>query len=326
MNTKTTFPIMTIIALFLFTGYSCNHEQRTTTKINSDGSCERTIFVKSDSDTSLSFPVPTDKTWDSRIEKDSSKEKVYIAKKRFDDVNQMNDDYRKAGKVSVDIKFQKKFRWFYTYFNYQEIYKSYFPFDRIPLKSFLTGEEYLHYEKGDTSKALKEKLDEFLLKNIAEEFYGQLVDTVENLRDPLLPVSAFQSRKTEFIDCCIAIFKNPKNDIEYLEKVLGLKLRGKLEHQIDGIKKLINKKVDFIMNAGGNYVNEVEMPGIILNTNASSVEGNKVSWKLSDEKFLYNDYTMTVESRVANPWVTYITGGLLIVFVVFLMLPRLRRE
>jgi hypothetical protein len=80
------------------------------------------------------------------------------------------------------------------------------------------------------------------------------------------------------------------------------------------------------MNAGGSYINEVEMPGIILNTNASSVEGNKVSWKLSDEKFLYNDYMMTVESRVANPWVTYITGGVLIALVALLMVPRLRRK
>lgn len=338
MNTKTTFPIIAIITIFLFTGYSCNHEQRTTTKINSDGSCERTIFVKSDSDTSSSFPVPTDKSWDSRIEKDSSKEKVYSANKRFDDVNQMNNEYRRASKVSVDIKFEKKFRWFYTYFNYQETYKSYFPFKNIALDSFLTKEEYAQYEKKDTSKALKERLDEFIIRNAWEEFYGQLIDSVKSLNDPSFPVSVFLAKKKEFINWLTddpegskgILHINNHKDYVKLEKILGLKLKRKLEQQIDsildGIEKSINAKFNFMLGVDGKYINEVVMPGIILNTNASTVEGNRVSWKLDENYFCFTDYTMTVESRIANPWATYATGGALIVIVALLMLPRMRRK
>ncbi len=326
MNTNSTFPITAIIAIFLFTGYSCNHEQRTTTKINSDGSCKRTIFVKSDSDTSSSFPVPTDKSWESRIEKDSSKEKVYIANKRFDDVNQMNNEYRRAGKVGVDIKFEKKFRWFYTYFNYQETYKSYFPFKNIALDSFLTNEEYAQYEKRDTSQALKERLDEFIMKNSFEEFYGQLIDSVKSLNDPSLPVSIFLSKKDEFINKRVDFFKDKKDNIEDQDKILGLKFRDKLERQIDGIKKSLTSKYEFMSEADGKYINEVVMPGIILNTNASTVEGNKVSWKLDENYFCFTDYTMTVESRIANPWATYTTGIALILIVALLMLPQIRKK
>jgi hypothetical protein len=240
-------------------------------------------------------------------------------------VNQINSDYKIPGKISVDVKFEKQFRWFYTYFTYQEVYRSYFPFKGIPLKSFLTNTEYTQFEKEDTSKALKNRFDKFLERNILEEFYGQLIDSVENLRDPLLPISTFQAKRTDFINRGEDIFKHSKGDIEYLEKILGLKLRGKLGRQIDGIMKSIDKKVDYMMGAGGSYINEVVMPGIILNTNAHAVEGNKVSWKFDEEKFLYVDHTMIVESRIANPWVTYATGGVLIVLVALLMLPRLRR-
>jgi hypothetical protein len=326
MNTKQTFPLIAAIAIFIFTGYSCNHEQRTTTKINSDGSCERTVFVKNGNDTSSSFPVPNDKSWHSRIEEDSLKEGVFIAGKMFDNVNQMNNEYRKKGNVGIDINFEKKFRWFYTYFFYEEIYRAYFPFKKISLESFLTKEEYTQFEKEDTNKALRNRLEEFEMRNIFEEFYGQLLDSVKSLHDPSLPVSVFLAKKDEFINRGIDSSKYDKDDIEYQEKILGLKLRGKLERQIDGIKKSLIPKLEFVRGVDGNYINEVIMPGIILNTNANIIDGSKVSWKLDGKKFCYHDYSMSVESRIANPWATYATGGVLLVIVGLLLLPRSKRK
>jgi hypothetical protein len=89
---------------------------------------------------------------------------------------------------------------------------------------------------------------------------------------------------------------------------------------------MIKSKIQFVMNAGGDYVNEVVMPGIILNTNANTVEGNKAVWHFNEDKFTYISYTMNVESRIANTWATYATGGVLIVLVALLILPRLRRK
>jgi hypothetical protein len=119
---------------------------------------------------------------------------------------------------------------------------------------------------------------------------------------------------------------NTKDIVKYLERILGLKLKGELERQIDGITKSIDAKVQFMINAGGDYVNEVVMPGIILNTNANTVEGNKVVWHFNEDKFTFINYTMNVESRIANLWATYTTGGVLIVLVALLILPRLRRK
>jgi hypothetical protein len=81
-----------------------------------------------------------------------------------------------------------------------------------------------------------------------------------------------------------------------------------------------------MINAGGDFSNEVVMPGIVLNTNANTVEGNKVVWHFNEDKFTFISYTMNVESRIANPWATYATGAAVIVLVVFLMVPRLRRK
>jgi hypothetical protein len=311
-----------IIVLVLLTASGCKKDKKTTTKINSDGSCVRTVVVNPVSDTSSSFPVPIDKSWETRLEGDT--EKVYIASKRFDDANQMNNEYKKTEKVGIDLKFEKKFRWFFTYFNYQETYKPCFQIQRIPIRTFLTKEEYVQYENGDTSKALKKRMDEFLTANIFEEFYRQLIDSVESLHDPSLPVSIFVAKKQD-IDFD-KMEHDTKDIVAYLERVLGLKLQDKLERQIDGVTKSIDAKVQFMINAGGDYINEVVMPGIVLNTNANTVEGNKVVWHFNEDKFTFISYTMNVESRIANLWATYATGGILIVLVGLLMLPRLKRK
>jgi hypothetical protein len=323
MNIFIKYRFVTFIALFLLIASGCKKEKKTTTIINSDGSCVRTIAVNPVSDTSSTFPVPTDKSWDIHLEGDT--DKSFIAVKKFDHVSKMNDEYRRAMKAGVDIAFEKKFRWFFTYFSYQETYNSLLQIQRIPIRNFLTKEEYTQYERGDTGKALKKRLDDFLTANIYEEFHSQLIDSVERLHDPSLPVSIFVAKKRD-IDFHEIEKGKTKDIVKYLEKILDLPLQGKIERPIENITKSIEADIQFIMDAGGDYVNEVQMPGIILNTNAITVEGNKAVWRFNEDRFAYTGYTMTVESRVANPWAAYATGGVLIIIAALLLLPWWKRK
>ncbi len=313
----------TMIILFLILASGCKKEKKTTTQIDSDGSCVRTIVVNPVSDTAASFPVPTDKSWDIHVEGDT--DKSFIAVKKFDNVNSMNNEYRRAKKVGVDIAFEKKFRWFFSYFSYQETYKPSLQIHRIPLQNFLTKEEYTQYERGDTGKTLKKRLDDFLTANLYEEFYSQLIDSVEQLHDPSIPASVFIAKKQD-----VGFHEFGKGEtkdiVKYLERTLGLKLQGKIERPIENITKSIEADIQFMMDAGGDYVNEVQMPGIILNTNANTVEGNKAVWRFNEDRFSYTGYTMTVESRIANPWAAYATGGVFILIVALLLLPRQKRK
>jgi hypothetical protein len=322
MNTLRICRSIIFILVILVAASGCKKDKKITTKINSDGSCVRTIAVTPVSDTSASFPIPTDQSWESKLEGDT--EKVYIASKRFANVNQINDEFRRSDKVSVEIKFEKRFRWFFTYFQYQETYKSCFPIRRIPIQSFLTKEEYARYLQGDTAKALKVRVDEYFMINIFEEFYSCLIDSVEKLHDPSLPVSVFIEKKNTFnID---SMEHNPSDLVQYLEKSLHLNFGGKLNRQIDRIMKSINDRIQFQFNAGGDYTNEVELPGIILSTNADAVEGNKVLWHFNEDKFSFLDFTMTAESRIVNIWTSYISGVVLLVIIIFLLLPRFKKK
>ena len=101
MERKIANLFIAIITFVMLTAFDCKNDYKTMTKINSDGSCMRTVVVNPVSDTSSSFPIPTDKSWETRLEGDT--EKVYVASKKFDDVNQMNNEYKRGEKVGVDI-------------------------------------------------------------------------------------------------------------------------------------------------------------------------------------------------------------------------------
>ena len=72
------------------------------------------------------------------------------------------------------------------------------------------------------------------------------------------------------------------------------------------------------------YDEVVEMSGLITKTNSKSITGNRVSWKVNADKFLFGDYEMFVESRVVNLW-AFIVSGLVILAAVVLLVVKGRK-
>ena len=68
------------------------------------------------------------------------------------------------------------------------------------------------------------------------------------------------------------------------------------------------------------------MPGIILNTNAKTVEGNKVIWEFDENRFCYEDFNMTVQSRVVNVWAFVVSGVIVLVVIILLLLPKFKKK
>jgi hypothetical protein len=326
-NVGVKISLLMLAAILNFSG--CNEEHKSTTKINSDGSCERTIRIKADSSYIHSgyFPIPIDKNWSvkwSKVEKDS--QKVCTMHKNFKDVNDINNDYGDKNKSGVFIKFEKKFRWFFTYHNYLETYKEYNAFNKTPLQSYLNKEEFSKYLSGDTTKVLKERLDKYLMSNILDYFVDELIISASSLKDPSLPPKLFSEKRNEIHAIVEAEKSNePKEIINALSKIIKSKSLPKLENDVRRILDNLTKKLE-ANDIRYSFINEVIMPGIILNTNASAIEGNKVLWNFSAERFHYADLIMTVESRTTNLWAVVITAIACTVIIVLLILPRFRKS
>ncbi len=316
------------IAILLLISAGCK-EYTTKTKINPDGSCERIVIVEGDTSNiaGLPFPIPTDKSWKiekKRSEKDSTKV-VYTAEKKFTDVNNLNIEYRNQSKIGVKINFEKKFRWFYTYYEYEETYMSYFPFKLTPLKEYLTKEEYQKFIGGDTTKALNERLQKYAGENYLEYFLSEFLRTCKEKGIKEVTEASIREKREvvfEYID-------HNDNNSKTLAAFLALTFKSeeikKLEVFLGYLVNEVEKKMEWAGSASGTYTNQVNMPGVILATNSKSVKGNTVEWKINAERFQFEDLVMKVESRTANVIVFVITGIVIVFAIILLLLPKFRK-
>ena len=120
-----------------------------TTRVNSDGSIDRTVVIAGDSSEVITQKViqPLDSSWSTNFRKDTGDERrwVLIAERSFKSVKDMKTyffaDPDTGRTFSLDVSLKRKFRWFYTYFDYRETMLSIQPFRRIPVTRFLTIDE-----------------------------------------------------------------------------------------------------------------------------------------------------------------------------------------
>lgn len=315
------------IALLMIIAVGCN-EYTTKTKINADGSCQRTVTVEGEISNiaEAPFPIPTDKSWNiltKKSEKDSSKN-IYTASKSFNSVEDLSKEYKSPNKIQVQIKFEKKFRWFYTYYEYEETYKSFFPYKSIPLNKYLSVAEYKSYLDGDTSKTLEDKLEKYSGENYLEYFLTELIK--ESRKNGIGEINEASIKKNRsLISEHIDHSDNTDELVLFLQNIFKNKKLFVLKPFLEKITKEIDKNLEWVSSAEGTYTNQINMPGIILTTNSKSVTGNNVEWKLDAKRFQFEDMKMMVESRTANVSMFIITGILIAFALAMLLVPKFRK-
>jgi hypothetical protein len=324
----------------------------TTTEIFPDGSCQRTIVVKSDSNDIFNdaFFVPkspswtVDQKWETlgkKTDTGGNKQFIYTAKKFFPGVTELNDEWsQKQGdsyKVKINVSLEKRFAWFFTYFSYQEIYRDFFPFRQVPLEEYFSPEELKIVKLSladedrakeiypeDILKKIGEKFDTWTARAIFEEFYLILLEEVKKLNRPDLKPELMVSQKEALFTEC--------RDINWFEKGWTMDMLKKCEVilQTTGIVKIWEQdkkafsQFEGKMQAldsliGDEFTNEVIMPGLITDTNAETVKGRKVTWNFKMDNFFLTDYEMWVTSRRVNWWVVGIAAFLLILVLAALI-------
>ncbi len=193
-----------VVVAFILAMSGCKESFTVVTSLFTDGSCDRTITVSSDTMgiPTVAFPLPIDSTWEMSWKAPVEKGEKYLftAKKHFAHIDSMRQAYARINdstKIRIDVSVEKDFRWFYTYFTYKEKYGSFNPFRSIPLSDFMTGAEVQRYLAGERSDSLKKKRDAWEMHNMFEVYYQGLLDGARNLHHPSLPPSLIESKKEE---------------------------------------------------------------------------------------------------------------------------------
>jgi hypothetical protein len=344
-----------------FTG-CLEHEVKTT--IHADGSCDRSITLTTSSrhvpDTP--FPLMIGSAWDTSWTHSEGRRSDYLftAKKHFVHFEELAQDYREKqpGKIDITIAIQKKFRWFYTYFTYDESYGQFTMFTLVPPGTVMTDEEIERYTYGDTSEALKNKRDEWVARNVFEMIHRSLIAGARALGDSTLLASMSEPRKAQLFRTVtgltqpgqkmLEVDKNPalasykdvkdffegdsikESSVNALVKLLadnyGAPSVGNLRDSLKSSWRRIREQVIAHESNGEKFNNSIVMPGMLLATNAKKVEGAAGGWEFGIDQLSLHAYEMHAESRVVNLWAIWVTGAAGLVIVALLLLPVIRRS
>ncbi len=377
---KTNRIIKTLSSFLLLLMASGCLEYTVTTRIMPDGSIERIILVKGDSASvfSGSLPVPADTTWEITWGHTSGAESIktdketffYKARKVYRNDTELNKEINsgKGGSniIRRQVKVEKRFRWFYTFYHYRETYFRIFPFSYYPVDDYLNDEELEIVHAGndellylpdidkltirkDTLPApvlsqrdsarmnelkqfIEKKYSRWLRINWYHGFFDVLKTAVINTGKLKVPeLDSTRENLFAFLDHNI----DDKTFLASDSAVLLLLQLSSVFYSIDsvslrqanraGFDSLITKQNNMLTGFDDSFTNETIMPGIILSTNSVIVNGNMAKWELEAIKFFEKDYTLRVESRVANKGMMILTGILVLLMLTGLLIGILRK-
>ena len=325
MNSK--FIIPSVIAVFLLT--ACDNPMRFETKVHEDGSLEKTIVLEKTDSSGIRnniFGINHEKGWKVEVQKlpaDNSKEKSTPEfnirfQKTFASADAINVelDAESDSLFHIHSKFEKKFRWFYTYIRYTETIRPINRFTMVSPEDYFNQEDNafidrLPGEGRGISKAdslylqiLNEKIsDQFANMGIFKEEYKILEEVIKR-----------SSLEKKWLD---TLYKNQEFIYNHIDKMKGepdfaekmadsLKIpltKPQSSKDFKEISRDFNRRLHFMGFArDGKYVNVIEMPWTVTYSNADSVVENKLYWRPLVTKFIFKDYTMYAESKKLNIW------------------------
>jgi hypothetical protein len=336
--------IILSLAILLVLFFGACREVTVTTKVNPDGSFTRIITVTGDSSdvfrTDLPFPV--NDTWARAASRDTSDSTKYIMTytRQFLNSEELNQEIKSDTgsyrNLERDISISKKFRFFFSYLTFKEVYRSANPFTKLDYHDFLTDDDIQWYSGLKISstpadslrkKEAEDKVLAFLVTSATSEVESIIHDGIKKLNNPLLnsaDISTYHDSLYQIIDAMD--FKDGEEFAEAYFKWSGNEaflMLNKLEPPLfeNFMKKM--KVLEAIFGLEG-YTEEVVMPGLITATNSAMLKGNQVRWEFQPMSVAASDYEMFVESRVINYWAFVLLGVVILALVIVSIMNAVR--
>ncbi len=297
------------------------------TKINPDGSFEKTVICEGDSLGIYKLPLPFvfSNGWKIEIIPNEGKEKKFIttATKIYTNAEELEAEFSKGQdsvKLKISSRIEKRFRWFFTYYIYEETIPAFGLFrESLPIDSFFTPQE-LGLLKDTKDSLLQKRFDEYYEQNVVGEFIENLIMRSQELNDPTLTRARWEEhRKTLTRLIFESKSDNPVDIAIIIEDELQTSSVQKLYSAIDTLLANLIAKVKLEKELEVSYKNEVVMPGILITSNSEKVEGNKLMWDCKSDR--YFDIIMTAESRMVNIWAMILTAIVCAALLIGLLLP-----
>lgn len=312
------------------------------TEVAADGSCERTVTVKGDSSDIYAsrFPIPKDSTWDINLVMEDQDNYVYTARKQFADIHELNQEFvvedSNIVAISMHASLKKRFHWFFSSLKYREVYEVNHPVNEVPLTEYLTEDEMYLYigqrlngdqEEDETEAALLDDLEErfntWYAHNVFEAFYKPFTTGVAEMGHDILTPEFLASKKENLFEEILdsSVGSDIESWIELFEKVLGTPaVRQVVEDNPRPFQLLEAQMALHEELALSDFSTSVRLPGLIVETNAGTLEGSRAAWNDIGSYLICTQYETAAKSRMINWGITIVNAVILVLLLAGLIM------
>jgi hypothetical protein len=342
---KTQNILLSFVFLLLMVFSACK-EVTVTTKVNPNGTFTRIITVTGKDSSEVAkpdLPFPVDETWARLSSIDSLDSTIYIVTytKTFRSSTELNQeiasDTGSYKNLERNITVSKKFRFFFSYLTFKEVYNSVNPFTKLDYHAYLTDEDIQWYSGlkipvTQADSTLKDEAEDKVLAYLTRSATSEVESIIQNgiirLNNPLLNSENITIYHDSLYSQIEKFDIKEGNDfIECYQKWSGneaFSLLNGLEPPIfEDFTKNISR-LETILELEG-YTEEAEMPGLITATNSAMLKGNQVRWDFQPIAALVCDYEMYAESRVINYWAFVLAGIVMLALVLLTVIKAVRK-
>lgn len=242
--------------------------------------------------------------------------------------------------ISPKVEFEKRFRWFFTYYYFSERYPRIELFSKIPLNKYITNEEAEMYLKGglnhfagmngleimEKMQPIDQRLDQWLNHNLFAQFYMAISVHLDDLE-------GFTIDSAQYLQNMDSVFAMPERDkilekdgmAVLLDRYYKTTAFTRLYENVKGLdEKLMNGEyTDFLNYYKPKLEYHLVMPGKVITTNCERFPADTLHWTVTAYRFTLGDLKLTAQSRKANLWAFVISG---IVIVLALITWRIKRS
>jgi hypothetical protein len=301
-----------------------------TTRINSDGSCLREIYAKSDSAFLVGnlsrnpYMFHLDSSWQIMLLDVKEQDEYYNIKisKTFNTVAELStglqfkEDLRPLV-VPVET-LQKRFRWFYSCYTFKAVYPDISEKIPVAIDRYMKKEDQKLWFQGDFSSCygmtgleLNDKMDaietdfyKWYSKNIYEIYIeatckigtdNQYISLLSAAKDSIFEMAL---EKTELDDILLFADEIYHTIDEYFKTDWFYSYYKANKQQIEDmceermLEDLLSKEIEY----------QLTVPGKIISANTSLIRHDTLIWNISAIRLIPGDYELTASFRTFHPW------------------------
>ena len=342
--------ISILVVLLVFSG--CR-EITVTTQVHKDGTFTRTILITGDSSSVFrgDLPYPVDSTWQRVATKDTTKnddkddddDYILTYKKTYRNSDELNAEIHSDTSwrrlLQRKITISDGFGFFYSYPRFKEVFQPLNPFTYLNYQDYISEDDLLWLtgkkdviSHADTARLeqAEESAEDYLAASITAEVSHILVKglaTIESSEKASQDVS-------RYYDSIYQTFHRGFSNGELSKNFINLFAEWSENDSVLALNALdpplfeeFNKKMSFFDNLINmeSYPEKVEMPGVITETNSVMLKGNQVSWEVQPSSILFEEYELSVESRVVNNWAFIVTGIILLLLIIVMIVKAFKK-